>query len=426
MKKLRRIAFVAAGAALAAAVTVPAAGAAPGKQAAADTYSAEAESSALRLVLFGQQISIGASGADIDSPSKAHAKGQGALVVTQSFGATEATADTEGENAGSDTPTCSDLALPPAIPVPITATSACSTSQAAVTADGPSATATGSAFELSAAGTPQLAALPIGAVTGQLVGALQPILGQIPVPAAPVVDQITTLLQDALAGNGVTILRVKAGDSAATSGATDHDVTAGHQATGVTVTVLERDGLNLPPVLTIEAGETTTKVTRDRTTGAVTAEQTAVPARVTVASDIATLLQLPQNSFEVPPGQAIDLPLPPPLQSSITVSAGKTTKGDGTATAESAAVDLNLLQGLPQGGVQLALSAGSAAVAGDIPAVSPTSVAAPPPAVAPESLPRTGVEQGRLTLLALSLALAAVGIGALVVRSGRRSRLSRG
>lgn len=351
---------------MAAAMTVPAAGAAPG-QAAADTYEAEAQSSALKLVLFGQQISIGASAADVGSAGLAHAKGEGALVVTQSFGASEATADAPGETAGSDTPTCSDLALPPALPLPVTASAACSTSLAAITNDGPSAQATGAAFELSAAGTPAIAALPVGAVTGPLVGGLAPILGQIPVPAQPVVDQITTLLTDALSGNGVTILRVKAGESASVSGATAADVDAGHEATGVTVTVLERDGLGLEPVLTIEAGESTTHVSRNRTTGAATAEQTTAPARVTVASDIATLLQLPQNSFEVPPGQAIDLPLPPPLQSSITVSGGTTEKVDGGATASSGTVDLNLAQGLPNGGVQLALSAGSAAVAGATP-----------------------------------------------------------
>ena len=181
------------------------------------------------------------------------------------------------------------------------------------------------------------------------------------------------------------------------------------------------------PSSALTVRSSTTSVSRDRASGNTTAAQTAIPVRVTVAPDVAFLLQLPQSSFEVPEGQQIDLPLPTPLTSSIKLSGGSTSDIPNGKKAESGTLELNLLQGL-QGGIQVGISTGSSAVAGTTaPKVETETTDAPPPApVAPTSLPRTGVEERSLQTIALLLAFGALGTGVLVWAGARRSRLARG
>jgi len=443
--KLRRIALTAAGGALVAAMTVPAASAAPARpaQAAADTYAGEATSSALRLSLFGQQLTVGNGTSDVTSPDQATAAGTGALVVTQGFGNTAAKAEGVGASQGSDTPTCSPLVLPAAVPL-LDLSAACSTAKAAVTADGSSSSAAGKALQVKLGGDkllqPVLDNLPIATITDTLIGGLGPLLdplgAALPVPTKVVVDQVTDLLQKALTGDGVSLLTIDAGDAESHTSTDASTVKASTLSTGATIKVIDRGGstFGTQPILTIVAGESTTNVTRNRATGETTAAETAVPLRVTVADDIALLLQLPQKSFEVPQGTTVDLPLPAPLTSSITLSAGKTSQLANGAKAESATVQLNLLGGV-NGGVQVGLSSGSSSVLGEV-AAAPTPTTAPPTTAAPApaptastpgapartSLPRTGTEEQPLREIALVLALSAAGVGGLVVRSSRRSR----
>ncbi|CAN5451228.1 hypothetical protein BH10ACT1_BH10ACT1_32340 [soil metagenome] len=445
--KLRRIAISTAGVALAAALTVPAAGAAPAAPTAApaDTYGAQATASALRLNLFGQQLTVGSGTSDVTSPDSATATGNGALIVTQAFGASKAEASGVGSSQGSDTPVCSPLTLPAAVPL-LDLSTACSTAKAAVTAEGSSSSATGQALQLSLGGDPLvqpvLDALPIETITDALIGGLGPLLdplgAALPVPTDVIVDQVTGLLTDALTGDGVSLLTVEAGSAESHTSSDSDSVDASTLATGATIKVLDRGGdtFGTQPVLTIVAGESTTNVSRDRATGETTAEQTAVPVRVTVADDVALLLSLPTKSFEVPSGTTIDLPLPAPLNSSITLSSGSTSQLENGAEAESATIQISLLSGL-NGGVQLGLSSGSASVVGEVAQVAPPTTVAPTPttgapapgpnpgsgpAPARTSLPRTGTEEQPLHQVALALALSAAAVGGLVIRSSRRSR----
>ncbi|HEX2574889.1 MAG TPA: hypothetical protein VHK88_00980 [Aquihabitans sp.] len=435
MTKLRRYALGALGAALLAGATVPA-GAAP-TQSAPDTYAAEAASSALLLSLFGQQLTIGATEADVTSPSSASARGRGALFVTQGFGESEASATAVGQADGSATPTCSPLALPPTVPF-AALSSACSSAQAAVTADGSSSSATGQALALSLGGDevlePVVAQLPLDEVTGTLLTGLGPLLGQVtPVPPELIADQLSELLGEVLLGE-VALLTIEAGEAQSRTSSDADSVDAATAATGATIALLDR-GAPAGPILTIEVGESTTSVSRDRASGETAAEFSAIPVTVTVAADVAALLQLPQRTFSVPEGQQVALPLPAPLTSSITLSSGATSEIEGGATAQAAAVDIQLLTGV-NGGVRLGLSAGSSSVVGALP-VAPAPTApptTPPPAPAPAptpvapartSLPRTGAEEQPLQAVALVLLLSAAGIGALVLRSSRRSRSAR-
>ncbi|QXC60103.1 hypothetical protein KSP35_17315 [Aquihabitans sp. G128] len=323
---------------------------------------------------------------------------------------------------------------------------ACSSAEAAVTATGSSSDAEGKALHVSLGGDPLVQplidALPIATLTDTLISGLGPLLdplgAALPVPTDVVVDQVTDLLQDAITGDGVSVLTVDAGDAESHTSSDADSVDASTLSTGATIKVLDRGGstFGTQPILTITAGESTTNVSRNRASGETTAEQTAVPVRVTVADDVALLLQLPSKSFEVPSGQQIDLPLPAPLTSSIKVSGGSTQQLENGASAESATIELNLLTGL-NGGVTLALSDGSSSVLGEV-AAAPTPTTAPPTTAAPApaptapartpgapartSLPRTGTEEQPLQEIALVLGLSAAGIGGLVVRSSRRSR----
>lgn len=439
MKKLRTYALAAASAALIAGAAVPATGAPAA--AGDDTYAAEATATALRLSLFGQELTVGNATADVTSPDSANASGTGALIVTQGFGASEASATGVGSSDGSTTPTCSPLVLPVAVPL-LDLSVACSSAIAGVTADGPSSSATGESFDLALSGdqilAPVVDALPLDEVTGTLLGGLGPLLGVLtPVPPELIADQLADLLGDTLVGD-VELLSVSAGDAEAHTSADADSVDASTLSTGATIELLDRGSLLGGPILTIEVGESTTTVSRDRASGETTAEYSAIPVRVTVAPDLALLLSLPESTFEVPQGTQVDLPLPAPLTSSIILSGGSTEEIEGGALAEAATVQINLLGGV-NGGVQLGLSSGSASVVGQAAAVEPptptTAPAAPnptapapgarTPAPARTSLPRTGAEEQPMQLIALVLAVSAAGIGGLVVRSSRRSRTSK-
>lgn len=445
MKTIRTLALAVAGSALIAGATVPA-GAAP-SQAATDSYAAEATASALHLSLFGQDLTIGSGTATVTSPDQAAANADGALIVTESFGGSSATASGVGSSDGSSTPACSPLVLPQAVPL-LDLSVACSTAEAAVTAEGASSTASGKAVSLSLSGDPLLQpvvdALPLDDVTTTLLEGLAPLLGLVtPVPADVLADQLTDLLGDTLIGD-VTLLQVEAGDAEARTSADADSVDATTTSTGATITLLDRGPTLGGPILTIEVGESTTSVSRDRASGETTTEYSAIPVRVSIAPEIAALLMLPQSSFEVPEGQALDLPLPAPLTSSILISGGTDEEIEDGARSTAATLQIDLLTGL-NGGVQLGLSNGTASVAGitqDAPTPPTTTPGGPTPVpgdpsdpLAPglgssgaprrTALPRTGAEEQPMQLTALVLALGAAGIGSLVVRSTRRSRAAR-
>lgn len=420
-----------------AATAVPAGSAAPARPTRPattkpDQYSANAVATALRVSIFGQGLSIGSASASVDSKPTAHAEGHGALLATQSFGASTASAARVGQSTGGDTPSCSPLVLPQAVPL-LQLSAACSTSKAAVTSSGPASSATGKSIDISLSGNAALSAIPTSTLTTQLtdtlIGALPPLTGVFPVPTSVVVDQLGQLLNNAITGNGVKLLTVEGGSAAATTSSDGDSVDAATTSAGATIKLLDRSGLGLAPILTITVGQSTTSVSRVRATGATTATETAIPVTVAVAPDVAFLLKLPQSTFEAPEGKQIDLPLPAPLTSSIKLSGGSTGDITNGKQAQSGSLEIDLLQGL-MGGIDIGLSTGSSAVAGTVatkvadkaaPTPAPT---VPPstPAVAPTSLPRTGVEENDLLLMALVLALAAIGTGALVWTASRRSR----
>jgi hypothetical protein len=420
-------------------VASPAAGARAGRSRLADTpdrYAATAESSALKIDVVGQGLTVGSGKSTVSSSPDATATGQGLLLATQSFGASSATASTPGQTAGSATPSCSPLALPAGSIPGITLTTACSTSTAAISDAGPTSKATGQSLTLKAGSGALLDQTGLDALVDQLVDTittgLAPVLTALPplpLPSggslgAPVaVDLLKTELLTTLeSGN---LLEVTGGDAFAQTSATASTVTATSHSDGAVLSLLDRGTALGGPVLTITIGESSATATRDRASGTSNGTFTAVPVTVKVAPDIAALLGLPTNTFSVPGGQAVDLPLPSPLNSSIILSSGtKAATSDGEQV-RSAALELDLAKGLPNGGIVVGLSAGSAAVAGAVAtAVEPTSTT-PAPVVEDKTLPRTGVNQDQLDFWGFGLLAAAACAALLVVRANKRASGSR-
>ncbi|MCU1454934.1 MAG: hypothetical protein JWN46_3080, partial [Acidimicrobiales bacterium] len=400
------------------------------KAVAADSYAGAAEGNALELKIAGQGVSIGTTHAETSSAPAAAAKGYGALLGTQSFGASTASATAPGQSSGSDTPTCSPLKL--SLPIPLDLTSGCSSSTASIGTAGPSSRATGNSVTITGGASKVLGSTPLGPLVDKLLGAVQSGVGglpplplplPLPVPPKDVLPLLAGQLNTALQKG--TLVKIEGGSTVSESSSDGTTLIAKNHALGLKVELVNGAPLLAGPLLTIEVGaaDAAAQVTlADRVS---TGSFATAPVKVKVAPLVAAALKLPSSEFSVPPGQTAEIPLPPPLASTIILSSGKVTKTDNGVSVLAASVELQLLKGLPGGGIVAGLANGSASVASQAPpppTTVPTTVAAvstPPPA--PQTLPRTGVDEGRLTSIGLSLLAAAMAAGFLVIRASRRS-----
>jgi len=373
-------------------------------------YRSAAESTALELSLLGQSISIGISEASVDGTPVAASHAVGALLPVLGLQGEE-TADLA--NPGDGLPTCSPLTLPAELAM-VSLAVACGN---AATADGPSATTSAGVASLSVSATSllndtPLSQVPVEQTLDQLLGGLTPVFEVL----SGLGLDAESLVSELLAGitQGGDLIAVDLGPSTATAGAADASTLASSLAQGAVIRVIDRALLGLPPVLTIEVGASGASVEAPRSGAQAVPIVDPSLVRITVAPDIATILGLPTAPIEVAPGQEICLPLPAPLESCITVAAGRTLDtADGGKRAESEGVGLRLLTGLPGGGIVLKLAAASAEAA----AVAP-EVAREQTAPAAPSLPRTGGSAS----LPLALGLAAAGIAGLATVGASRRR----
>lgn len=398
-------------------VGLPAAGA----QTAAtpDSYGATAGATALDLKVFGTGLTLGLSDASLSSTPDATGHGLGAL--TPAGGVTEQTvkATADGQTVGSKDVTCSPLSLPQ-VPI-VSLSTACSSALASISGGLPTASSTGQVAKvgIGAGGIlDQVPLAPVQSQVDQIVSTLQPLFDTLQnagLDVHSVLDDLLTAITD-----GGDLVSVELGTSVSNVTSAAPSVTAEANAPAAKITLLNRDKLPvpLPPVVTIETGSGAAKVVRDRATGAATPTFDPALVRVTVADDIAKALSLPTNTVQLAPGQTFCLPLPAPLGDSCVIAAsGSTDKAaDGGVTAKAAAVQLDLLKGLPNGGVHFALAEATAGVSGKV-AQPATAAAAPATPDTPRTLPRTG---GGLPVpagaVAAMVALAAFGY-ALVRRS---------
>ena len=317
---------------------------------------AEAQSSAVRVSLFGTELIVSQADTAASSAPAATANGAGARVATEGFGLSTATADSATPTAGSDTPVCSGagglppVALPSDLPLPVEVTPACSSSVATAAEGAGSATAQAQGFDIAV----NLGDFPIdlGEVTDPIVDPLLELLGQVPLP----VEQLDALelALDLILDGAVNVITVSSGVTDATSTASGTAASATSSAEGVTIKIL--DGL----VATISIGRSVATATYEG--DALTAEHIVAPVSFTLGAPVADALGIPVTPIPVPPGQTIDLPLPAPLTSKITVADGEDAIDATTARSSAANLRLDLATGLPGGGIVLAASDAAAAV----------------------------------------------------------------
>ncbi len=374
---------------------------------------AEAQASALRVSLFGNELIVGDTDSAASSGPSATANGTGAALATTAFGESSATADASTPTAGSDTPVCSDLTLPADVPLPITVSAACSTSQATAAEGAGSGSAQADGFEI----VVNLGASPIdlGEITDSVVDPILELLGSAPLPADDL-DQLEILLDLALDGT-VPVLRIASGSTDATSTASATAASATSSAEGATIEIL--GGI----AATINIGRSVATATYEG--DELTAEHVVAPVTITPGAALVQALGLPATPIPVPPGQTVDLPLPDPLTSRITVADGEDAISDTTATSTAANVRLDLGTGLPDGGVVFAVADAAAAVERPAAQPAPTPPPADPPVVSPAStpparqaLPRTGGD-GRWLSIGVLLAVGA-SVTFLALRRTRR------
>ncbi|WCO66501.1 hypothetical protein PO878_18550 [Iamia majanohamensis] len=381
---------------------------------------AEAEATALRVSLFGNELVVSSAASSADAVPSATADGTGAFLGTQGFGQTSAQAGPTTPTAGGDEPVCSPLSLPADVPLPVDAVTACSTARADAGADAATGTASGLAADISVLSTAD-SPVPVEEVTDTVVTPLLALLGgQAPLPEQ--LTGLTALLQQALEGD-VTVLALEAGATTSTSTAATGSSSATSAAEGLVVTVLDRSVLG--PVLTITVGRSEATATYED--GTLAADHVTAPVSFQLGADVAAVLGAPTTPIPVPEGQTVDLPLPAPLTSRITVAGGQDEVGETTARSTSSNIRLDLGTGLPGGGVVVAVADAAAAVEGPPAVVEETPPAAPPaaepppaPAPTPErnALPRTGGDGGWVPVTALLL----LGAGVVVVGLRRTRR----
>lgn len=430
-----------------------------------DTYAAEAFGSALNLDLFGTKVTIGSGNATLDSTPKAHADGSGALFATTLVGDTSADASSNGQSVDDHTAAnqnCGPLSLPNTFPL-VKLLTACSYSHAAIANNLPTATAGASSVDtlglapadLFGAGQPLA---PVGSGIDTLIGQLGDAIGGLGPAAQGLVSQLQALLNQILNNQEARLVNVQLGTNTSTVGATAQDVTAKSTSTGATVCVIQLDASTFDSCLIkVTAGTSEATALRDRiaktntakfsnSVVTVTVSQLVIDALKALANDpsnplgpalkpVVDALFGPNgpfkggNTFTLQFGQYVDIPLPDPLHSVIIGSSGNTKTTATGASAIAASLEVHLFDGLPNGGIDLALSQANAAVSGPAPPKAPgaqPAAAAPAPGAAGPAGPLafTGDNPWRPVLGAVLLIVAVASIE-LSRRSRRRQRPAR-
>ena len=415
-----RLSAVVGALALAGSLAVPA-----GAQAAGDAYAAASRADGVLVRIEGNQVSIASATANADSSPAASATGAGFFSPQHTEGATSAEVTEDGQQDGSTEPVCSDLEAPPEMPV-LDAIGACSTSQAAIAGGLPTATATatGGVISVGVEDLP-IGDVPIGDAVDQILEGLGPLFDGLEDAGIDADTLINELLQAILEGDVATI---EMGQATASVTEADGRVTATGNIEGAVIGLFDRGELLGGPLVTITLGESSASVTRTRATGESVPSFTPAPVTIDIADDIPLPDQFP-DPIELPPGQSQCIPLPPPLESCITAGGGTTETTDEEVTAKAAAVRIDLLSGLPEGGITVALSNAEAGIAATVPAppTSTTSVQPTTPPTAPPTLPRTGGPEPWLPVAGWSLLGLAVltGGGARLASTRRAADVTR-
>lgn len=405
-------------------------------------YRASGAASALHISVAGESVTLGEAQSLVDSTVKASAVGAG-LITQLASKATAEVVDNGDESAG---PVCSPLTLPAEVPVLDLATG-CGAASVSIVDGLPTAAASGQIAGLGV-GVTDLVNLPVlgdvlGQTTEQAQQALTDLLDtitaqtgvELPVDLESTIDDLLEAIT-----SGGNALSVEVGP--ATTESSNDGTIVSAAATGATsvIKILNRDLLNLDPVLTIQVLPATAAVER-LADGTFSQEGATSVLKLDIADDIAGLLGLPAEEIEVAsdddlqalrdsglfddndclnPGGVLVAPLNGLV--CLRLAAVDKYNENGVVGVRSTALELRLLDSLMQaagqsGGVTLAFSDAIA----EVTATQPDEPRSLPPVTpeAPEkqrSLPRTGGE----IPLAATIGLAGVAIAGLTLV--RRSR----
>jgi hypothetical protein len=379
-----------------------------------EAFVSSASARALDINLLGSHISVGTSGALIDSSPKAQAQGAGVLLVS----GTVANALVTTLNQTDTPPQACVLNLP--LLGLLTVATACGEAKATTVNGLPSASATGEVASINLGGdllNPLLQ--QVGALVGNTVGQvldpllallgdlLDPLLGALQLNTQSLVDQLFAGLQRATG-----VLSVRVGPSASQATTSAASVTSIGQAAGAVIDVLPGLSPLGAPLLEIIVGDATASVDVTR---AAASENSALAAVATPDFDAAIVrvkLGIPLlgtlTDIPVTLGAPLVLLDGTPLRSVISLGGGTTGTGqNGTKFAIADGVSIQLLQGL-NGGIGLELAHAEAAGGGQSSVFRIQQRELPKPQPVPE-LPRTGGDAS-LPVLGGALLLAAIAV----------------
>ena len=373
----------------------------------AGSFQLNAQGDALTINLAGTKLVGGDStiAADNTTP-KADAQGSGELLPTVS-GSQHAVATGPGQNQNLPQ-TCATPAIPAPLDTYLSAGLGCGSAQAALDGNSlPTASSSGSVAQLNI-GDGSLGSMLVQAST-PLFSALTTIFGTLPAlpPNGETLDQLLATLGASVAST-TGLATVNAGTSTGSVSATTTSATATNTSSGASIALLPGAGGSGSPAVSITLGAATTTATLDRSGGAGTASANPAVVTLTLNNPITG-----SNTISLAPGQSQTLLAGTPLQSTIDVGSSTVTQGAGAASATANGVTLDLLTGLPGGGITIDLASSNASVTGAALAAAVTPAPAPPAAApaAPAGAPIAGVTAvhtgepwgGSLPIVALAL-----------------------
>jgi hypothetical protein len=360
--------------------------AAAGAASAPGSFQLKAQGDALTIALAGTTLTGGDStiAADDTTPN-ADAAGSGQLLPTVA-GSQHAVVTVPGQSQNLPQ-TCASPTIPAPLSTYLSAGVGCGSAQAALDSGGlPNAGSSGSvaSLDVGAGGLPSqivTASSPVATALTGLFGTLPPIPG-----TGETLGALLTQLGASVAST-TGLATLSAGTSTGSVSASATSATATNTSSGGTIDLLPGAGGPGLPAVSITVGSAKTTATLDRSGGAGTA--TADPAVVTVTVNNPVT---GSNTVTVAPGQSQALLAGTPLASTISVGSSTVNQGAGAASATANGVTLDLLTGLPGGGVLINLASSMASVTGVAlaAAVTPPPAAAPP-AAAPAGAPIAGV-----------------------------------
>jgi hypothetical protein len=407
-----------------------------------ESYGAGSTATALQVTLLGQDLAFSRTGAVVTSTPQASADGAALLVAGTPVpeGAPSSAPDGEPTNevCAIDIDTGRDIA--PELTL-LGLALACVTTSATVDGGAPAATSRSEELGIAVSGAPLSATGPLAPITEplfdgvrELIGQLEPIDEQLAENLGVSLDALVDNLLDTLDDGRVLAVSVAPTDSTASADA-EAGVVGAASATGARIELFP----DLPggALITIVAGESSSRVVRDPVTAVATTEVN--PAIVTVSANQQLLGILAEIAEQLSAGiaevSAASLPCNEenPLVDLVCIElAGERDLsqaeleamgldfGDGTVGVASNAVRVQVLSvlaeqlGGPGIGISLAETAAAANAAVALPG-EPTPTATPE---TPRELPRTGAAGLPLAGLAVLAGGAAVGLGLL-----RRSSL---